>query len=90
MKYKINKGTIVEKINGEVVLFDSDKSIFFTLNSTASYIFEKMKRGFTKDKIIELMMKKYKIDKKTITNDFEEIIEKMLKKRIILPSNLKK
>ncbi len=90
MKYSIIKGNIIEKIGGKVVIFDSEKLVFFTLNNTAAYIFEKIKSGFQKEKIIPLIAKKYRTTEKIASNDFDELIQKMIEKKIIAFSSIKK
>jgi hypothetical protein len=90
MKYSVMKGNIIEKIDGEVVIFDSEKSVFFTLNNTATYIFEKIKSGLQKEKIIPLMVKKYRITEKIASSDFDELVQKLIGKKIISFSSIKK
>jgi len=82
-KYKINKGLIAQKLGKETVIFDADKSVLFTFNETASYIFAKLKSGWEKEKIIEAMLKRYKVKKTRAENDFEELVLKLKNKKII-------
>lgn len=83
MKYKINKGFIVEEEDGNTVIYDSSNSVLYTFNSTASYIFKRLKQGKKQKEIVNLMVKQYKITEKKATEDFDDLISKLLKNKII-------
>ena len=51
MKYKINKGFIVQKVGNKQTIFDGEESALYTFNKTGSLIFEKIKLGWEKEKI---------------------------------------
>lgn len=81
--YKIQKGLIIQKINDKTMIFDNKKSFLYTLNKTASEIFRGLKKGFSKEKIISLMMKKYLIKKENLEKDVDFLIKNLLKEKII-------
>ncbi len=81
--YKIQKGLIIQKIDDKIMIFDNKKSFLYTLNKTASEIFNNLKKGFSKEKIISLMMKKYLIKKENLEKDVDFLIENLLKEKII-------
>ncbi len=85
-KYKLKKGLISEKLDGKIVIFDSDKSILYTLNETAGFIFEKLKKGIDKEKIVELLVKKYQVKRERVQKDLKDLIENLKKKNIIKES----
>ena len=76
-KYKVNKKFIIQKLDGKIVIFDGEKSILNTLNSTASFMFQKIKLGWDKGKIIDAIVKSYSIDEKTVSNDLEKMIKEL-------------
>lgn len=88
MKWKISKGFISQKIGKKLTIFDGEESALYTFNETASLIFGKLKKGFEKDKIIGLLIKKYKINKKKAEKDVNEFLNELKKNKII--SSLKK
>lgn len=90
MKYKINKGFIVQKLDNKTVIFDGEESVLYTFNETASFIFKKIKRGSEEDAIIEEMVKKYRIKKERAKKDLEELISDLKKKKIISVEKPKK
>lgn len=81
--FKINKGFIVQKLDDKTVIFDGDKSVLYTFNSTATFIFQKIKSGFDNKRIVDLLVKKYGINIKKAQNDFKSLIKDLLKKKII-------
>lgn len=83
MKYKIKKGNIVQKLDDKTVIFDADESILYTLNETASFIFQKLKRGQNKEKIINAMLRKFQVKKERVEKDFDQLISDLKKKKII-------
>lgn len=83
MKYKINKGFIIQKLDDKTVIFDSDSSTLFTFNETASYIFKKIKAGKNEEKIIDLVVKKYQIKPEKAKKDLKDLLAELRKKKII-------
>lgn len=84
MYYKINKGFIVQKLDGKTTIFDGEKSVFYTFNETATFIFQKLKSGWDEDKISDYLVKKYSIKKEKAEKDVKELLLDLLSKKIIL------
>lgn len=82
-KFIIQKGFIFQKTNKGISIFDSEESMLFNLNETASYIFQKLKSGWTETKITEAMIKRYKIRKEASHKDVKEFISDLKKHKII-------
>lgn len=89
-KYKINKGFIVQKLDDKTVIFDGEKSSLYTFNETASFIFQKLKKGLNDKETIERVVKKYNSKKEKVRKDYEELISDLKKKKIISVSKPKK
>ncbi len=83
MKYKIKKGFIIQKLDEKAVIFDSEESILYTLNETATFIFQKLRRGLDKEQIIQALVKKYQIEEKRASEDVDEFIFALKEKKII-------
>jgi len=83
MKYRVNKGFIIQKIDDKTVIFDEEESMLFTLNETASEIFRLMKKGIDKKEIVEKMVKKYAIKKERVEKDFNGLVTDLKKMKII-------
>ncbi len=81
--YKINKGYIVQKLDDKTAIFDGEESMLYTFNETATYIFQKLKSGWDKKKIIPAMLKKYKTKEEKLSSDFDDLIRELKAKKII-------
>jgi len=81
--YKINKGFIVQKIDGKITIFDGENSQLISFNETATYVFERIKRGLDEAKIIEFMSKKYKVKPEKVKKDLRQLLGELKRLRII-------
>ena len=81
--YKINKGFITQKIDGKITIFDGEKSQLITFNETATFIFERIKRKVDTEKIIDLIVKKYKVKPEKIKKDFVKLISELKSLKIV-------
>lgn len=86
MKYKVLKGLISQKVDDRLTVFDGERSLLYTLNETASFIFKKVKSGKDKKDIVKELIKKYKIKRERAKRDVEELIENLEKKGIVKPT----
>lgn len=83
MKYKINKGLISQILDRKLTIFDGEKSILYTFNDTASFIFNELKKNQKEETIVENLIKTFKIDKKIAEKDFSNFIKDLIEKKII-------
>lgn len=81
--YTIMKGLITQTIDGKTVLFDNEKSILYTLNETASYIFKLIKAQTPKEKIIDRLTHSYSVTEKKARNDVGDLFKQLNQKKII-------
>lgn len=86
-KYKLNKGYIFQKLQGKTIIFDGEKSVIYTFNEIASFIFQKIKSGSDRSEITGSIIRKYKVDKITAGKDIAEFITDLKKKKIITEIN---
>ncbi len=83
MKYKINKGFIVQKVGNKQTIFDGEESALYTFNKTGSLIFEKIKLEWEKEKIVSYISKTFSITEKEAGEDFDEFTKELLNSKII-------
>ena len=79
----MKKNLIFQKIGKETVIFDSEKSLLYSLNKTASYVWKKLKIKWNKKQIIDSLFKKYEASKSEIGIDYDKITKEMKKKKIM-------
>lgn len=89
MKYKVNSEIILQKIDHSLVGFDTEKSFLYTFNSTAEFVFKKIKLGWEEERIVEALAKKYDAPLSTLKKDVKALIKDMLKNKIISPTRSK-
>jgi len=83
MKYRINKGFIVQKLDSKTVIFDGEESVLYTFNQTASEIFKLIKKGLEEKEIVEKIVKKYRVKGEKAEKDLNDLIFDLKKKKII-------
>ncbi|PIR08612.1 hypothetical protein COV53_02120 [Candidatus Gottesmanbacteria bacterium CG11_big_fil_rev_8_21_14_0_20_37_11] len=86
-KYKINKGFIIQKLDGKTTIFDGEESLLYTFNETASFIFDKIKLGWNETKIATVLGKKFQVDLETTNRDISGLVKELIKKKIISSSS---
>ena len=86
-KYRINKGFIVQKLGKKTVIFDGEKSVLYTFNETASFIFKKMKLNWTIEKIAEELVNIYKISLNSALKDVQSLVRDLIDKKIVSTKN---
>lgn len=83
MKYRINKGFIIQKLDNKTVIFDGEESVLYTFNETASEIFKLLKKNLEEKEIVGKMVKKYQIKPEKIKEDLNHLISDLKNKKII-------
>lgn len=83
-KYRLNKGIIVQKLDGKTTIFDGEESVLYTFNETASFIFSKFKLGWDNYQIVKSLIKKYGINESKAEKDLYELFTDLRSKKIII------
>lgn len=80
---KLNKGFITQKLDNKTVIFDGEKSLLYTFNESASFIFKKIKSGLNERQLATALIKRYKITEKRAKEDIEAILNDLRNLEII-------
>lgn len=83
-KYRLNKGFITQKIGNKTTIFSGEDSMLYTLNDTASFIFNGLKLEWDNNRIAKGLMEKYVIKREQAFRDVEELIKQLKKKGIVV------
>jgi hypothetical protein len=81
---KIKKGLIVQKVNKETIVYDTEQAKIHTINETASFIFQKIKAQKNIGQIIESLVKKFGITKSKAEDDINDFIKVLVKEKILI------
>lgn len=82
--YTLNTQLIKQEIEEGVTLFDPDSSTLFTLNETASFIFDLIVKQKPYEYIINQLVTEFQITKAVAEKDFNEIRTELQKNKILL------
>jgi hypothetical protein len=83
-KYIVNKNIMLQKLDGKLIGFDTDRSYIYTFNESAEYVFKKIKLGWDVEHIINGLLKKYDVTLAVLKKDVKLLIRDMIKSKIIL------
>ena len=78
MKIARNPLFVSEVLDGEICIFDPTNASYFNLNSTGSFIWRALTKSKSRDEILELLFKEYKIkleDKREVLAFIDECIK---------------
>ena len=85
-KYILQKGFVVQKYSKKLVLFDSETSTMYTLNETAAFIFNQLKKGLAKKEIVQKLCKQYAVSAIKGHKDVTTTIQTLLRMKIFQAS----
>lgn len=83
MKLRIRKGLINQRAGNTLIIFDTDKSLLYTFNKTAKFIFESLRKGMTIDSIVKQLTKEFDVSATQAKKDIDRLISTLIKKRIV-------
>lgn len=83
MKFKLNQGFITQKMGNKTTIFAGEESILHSLNETGAYIFNGLKLGWERKKIVEGLIKKYGVAKSEAEKDLDQFTKDLVDKKII-------
>lgn len=84
MKFELNKELIIQKLDSKTTIFSGEESVLLTLNETATYIFDKLKAGWDKEKITEGLIKIYRVPRIQAEKDVDDLLKNLIKRKILL------
>ena len=74
---------MVNNLGDKITIFDSERSILYSFNKTASYVFRKLKQKKEKTEITDSLVKTFSITKQRAEKDVNDILEEMVRSNII-------
>ncbi len=83
-KYAISKNVIFEKENSKYLIYISSKEYFISLNILGSFIFDKIVKKYSKEKIAISILKEFSVSEKIANNDLDIFLKKLVDLKVIL------
>jgi hypothetical protein len=82
-KYIRNNKTISGRLHDEMVMMDMDQGKYFSLNPTATVIWELLDKPLSMEELCDRLMEEYEVDKEQCLDDVKEHIKEMIKKGLV-------
>ena len=77
MKYERNAKTISGRLHDEMVMMDMEQGKYFSLNQTATAIWELLEKPLTLEELCDKLTGEYDIDQEQCIEDIKEYLEEM-------------
>jgi DNA-binding NarL/FixJ family response regulator len=77
------KNVAWRKVDDEVVILDLETSVYYSLNETASRIWELIGKGLSEEAIADDVADEYGQNVKSVKKDVSTLIKKMKKEKLI-------
>ncbi len=87
MKYIQRSDITKERIDDKIVLFDSEKFLFFELNETMSFIWDSLEKEYSLNELTDLVKEKYNLPQEQANLDTSEAVEELKKLELIKKNN---
>jgi hypothetical protein len=87
MKFKANPRTAWQSVGGEAVIVDIATGGSLGLNTTATFIWERLIAGDDETLIAEGLSKRFAVDVATSERDVSELVAELRRRGLILPSD---
>jgi len=83
-KYIRNSKTISGRLLDEMVMMDPDQGKYFSLNQSATAIWELLEKPLTADEICDVLSKEYQVDQGLCSKEVDEYLEQMMKLKLVV------
>jgi len=82
--YRINPKVLQTPVtDGNILLLEPEKGLYYELNDTSVMIFQAIENGMDRDGIARLIISNYEIDEKTAQADIDILIGLLMDNNII-------
>ncbi len=82
--YRINPKVLQTPVtDGNILLLEPEKGLYYELNDTSVMIFQAIENGMDRDGIVRLIVSNYEIDEKTAQTDIDILISLLKDNNII-------
>jgi hypothetical protein len=81
---KIKKDVLIQKMGDSYVAYDNETSTLHELNETGFLILSRIEKKKGKQEIVKMIVGKYKVSKDKANEDYEEFVEVLKTKDLIV------
>lgn len=73
-KIRINDSVLVEEIDGQMVLLNSDNERYFSLNEEGTLIWQLLKEQNSPEQIVDILKQQYEVEANILRADVEKLL----------------
>jgi hypothetical protein len=84
IKFIRNNKTISGRLHDEMVMMNIDQGKYFSLNNSATVIWEKLENPLSLEELCEILMEEYDVGKEQCRDDVEIHLNEMLRNGLII------
>ncbi|PKH85187.1 PqqD family protein [Colwellia sp. Bg11-28] len=84
VSYRLAEDVLFQKVAEETVILEPETGEYYTLNAIGTFIVEQFQQGYSKAKVIDLVLEKYQANETEVTQDTEELLAQMLKQGLFI------
>ena len=77
MRYERNKKTISGRLHDEIIMMDMEQGKYFSLNSTATAIWELLDKPLSAEELCDRLAEEYEVEKEKCIEDVNAILTEM-------------
>ena len=82
--YILTKEVLHQQIDADSILLDMKSENYFGLNEAGSHILKKLQYGSNLETLVQHLLPIYEVDEHQLENDISELIEALLKAKLIV------
>lgn len=79
----ISSEVLAQEVDGETVLLDLQSESYFGLDEIGTRIWQLLQEHNKLQKVFDILLKEYDVDEKLLGNDLNELLNKLLDKKLI-------
>jgi len=84
VSYQLVEDVLFQKVAEETVILEPETGEYYTLNTIGTFIVEQFQQGYSKAKVIDLVLEKYQANEAEVSQDTEELLAQMLKQGLLI------
>jgi len=88
IKFIRNSKTISGRLHDEMVMMDIDQGKYFSLNNSATVIWEKLENPLSLEELCNILMDEYDVEAEQCMNDVEIHLNEMIKIGLIIKKKI--
>jgi len=82
--YQLAENVLFQRVANETVILEPETGEYYTLNAIGTFMVEQFQQKSTKEKVIDLVLENYQVEKEEVTKDIEELLTQMIKQKLFV------